>query len=97
MKRVHKGFMSTVIENTLKTIFQPYKGILAADERPSSMDKRLEEYGIESGETVRNKYREILFSTPNLERTISGIILSEDTFTQHTMDGAYQPENFYQD
>ena len=78
--------MSTIIEHTLETIFQPYKGILAADERPSSMDKRLKEYNIEGGEAVRNTYREILFSTPNLERTISGVILSEDTFTQHTVD-----------
>ena len=79
--------MSTTIEHTLRTIFQPYKGILAADERPSSMDKRLKEYGIGGGEAVRQKYREVLFSTPNLERTISGIILSEDTFAKHSMEG----------
>ena len=79
--------MSTIINNTLATIFQPYKGILAADERPSSMDRRLAEYGIKAGESVRSKYREILFSTPNLERTISGIILSEDTFIKHGMGG----------
>ena len=79
--------MSATIENTLAAIFQPYKGILAADERPSSMDRRLQEYGIKDGESMRNQYREILFSTPNLERTISGVILSADTFTEHTMDG----------
>ena len=79
--------MNTIKEHTLETIFQPYKGILAADERPSSMDKRLAEYGIADGAAMRDRYRAILFSTPNFERTISGIILSEDTFTQHTMDG----------
>lgn len=79
--------MSATIDNTLVTIFQPYKGILAADERPSSMDRRLKEHGIKEGKSVRDRYREILFSTPNLERTISGIILSEDTFTEHTTDG----------
>lgn len=78
--------MSEIIDTTLKTIFQPYKGILAADERPSSMDRRLTEHGIKDGKAMRDKYRKILFSTPNLERTISGIILSEDTFTEHTMD-----------
>ncbi len=77
--------MNTNIDTTVTTIFQPYKGILAADERPSSMDRRLAEHGIKSGELMRNQYREILFSTPNLERTISGIILSEDTFIKHTM------------
>ena len=72
---------------TLQKIFQEYKGILAADERPSSMDKRLQGYGIEPGEEMRNQYREMLFSTPNIERTISGVILSEDTFSDHTTDG----------
>ena len=74
------------IEQVLKTIFQSYKGILAADARPSSMDRRLQAYAIESGEESRSKYRKLLFSTPNLERTISGVILSEDTFTDHIMD-----------
>ena len=78
--------MNATIDTTLTTLFQPYKGILAADERPSSMDKRLIEHGIKGGEAIRNKYREILFSTPNLERTISGIILSEDTFSKHAMN-----------
>ena len=74
------------VEQVLKTIFQPYKGILAADARASSMDRRLREHSIAAGEEMRARYRTILFSTPNLERTISGIILSEDTFTHHTID-----------
>ena len=79
--------MTDILESTLTTIFQPYKGVLAADARPSSMDKRLREHGIADGEAVRARYREILFSTPNLERTISGIILSAESFTEHTMNG----------
>ena len=74
------------VEQVLKTIFQPYMGILAADARASSMDRRLQEHGIAVGEEVRKRYRTLLFSTPNLERTISGVILSEDTFINHTMD-----------
>ena len=70
----------------LKTIFQPYKGILAADARTSSMDKRLSGHGIQSGREMRVRYRRLLFSTPNLERTISGVILAEDTFTDHVME-----------
>ncbi len=72
---------------TLQTIFQEYKGILAADERPSSMDKRLESRGIEPSAEMRSRYRHMLFSTPNLERTISGVILSEDTFADHSIEG----------
>ena len=36
---------------------------------------------------MRDAYRTVLFTAPNLERTISGIILSEDTFQNHTTDG----------
>ena len=74
------------IDRVLGKLFQPHKGILAADARPSSMDARLEEYGVSPGETNRSAYRELLFSTPNLERTISGVILSEETFTDHRTD-----------
>ncbi|MDE0243379.1 MAG: fructose-bisphosphate aldolase class I [Candidatus Kaiserbacteria bacterium] len=72
---------------TIQTLFQPYKGILAADERPSSMDKRLASYGIPEGQAMRARCREILFTTPNLERTISGIILAENTFKDHETGG----------
>ena len=84
--------MST-IDLVLKTIFQPYKGILAADARTVSMDKRLSGHGIDAGKEMRVRYRRLLFSTPNLERTISGIILAEDTFAEHTMgDGVLSRE-----
>lgn len=79
--------MNRVLSSTIQTIFQPYKGILAADERPSSMDKRLALYGIATGEASRIRCREIFFSTPNLERTISGIILAENTFRDHHTGG----------
>lgn len=77
------------MQTALQKIFQEYKGILAADERPTSMDKRLVQYGIKPGSSVRDRYRRMLFSTPNLERTISGVILSEDTFLEHTMESEY--------
>lgn len=74
------------MQTALQRIFQEYKGILAADERPQSMDKRLELFNIIPGEETRKQYRTLLFTTPNLERTISGVILSEDTFVNHTID-----------
>ena len=79
--------MKRVLSSTIQSLFQPYKGILAADERPSSMDKRLASYGIPCGAAMRARCREILFSTPNLERTISGIILAENTFRDHETGG----------
>ena len=77
-----------MIHTTLHNIFREHRGILAADERPTSMDSRLEQYGIEPGTDTRDRYRRMLFTTPNMERTISGVILSEDTFSDHTTEGA---------
>ena len=74
-------------EKTLHAIFQPYKGILAADERQSSLDKRLKEYGLPVGEEARASFRTMLFTAPNVERTLSGVILSEDTLSHHSIDG----------
>ena len=76
-----------MIHTTLQHIFQEYKGILAADERPASMDRRLQQHGIEPGADARDRYRHMLFSTPNMERSVSGVILSEDTFSDHTTEG----------
>ena len=78
--------MEDTLKETLRTIFQPFKGILAADERPSSLNKRFKKYGIEPNEDTRSEYRRLLFTTPKIERTISGVILSEDTFLNHTID-----------
>lgn len=80
------------IERVLQSIFQPYKGILAADERPSSMDRRLQEHGISHSAEMRSAYRTLLFSTPNIGRTVSGVILSEDTFENHAINGTMTRE-----
>ncbi len=69
--------------NTVENIFQNKKGILAADERPSSMDKRLEGVSISGGEENRNKFRTLLFETENIQNYISGIIMSTETFEDH--------------
>lgn len=84
--------MENVIQQTLRTIFRPHKGILAADERPSSMDRRLQKYGISPGEESRDRYRSLLFSTPDIDRSISGVILSEETFLDHRTKGVLTRE-----
>ena len=78
--------------DTLSTLFRPYTGILAADDRPSSLIRRFESYGITPTEAIASRYRELLFSTPNLERTISGVILSEDVFATHTTEDVATPQ-----
>ncbi|CAI5445301.1 unnamed protein product [Caenorhabditis angaria] len=63
------------------------KGILAADESTGTIGKRLDAINLENNETNRQKYRQLLFTTPNLNQHISGVILYEETFHQSTDKG----------
>uniref|UniRef100_A0A1I7ZDP8 Fructose-bisphosphate aldolase n=1 Tax=Steinernema glaseri TaxID=37863 RepID=A0A1I7ZDP8_9BILA len=68
-------------------ICQPGKGILAADESTGTIGKRLANINLENNETNRQKYRQLLFTTSNLEKHISGVILYDETFRQSTDKG----------
>jgi fructose-bisphosphate aldolase class I len=64
------------------------KGILAADESSPTMKKRLDSIGVESTETNRRDYREMLFRTTDaLQEHISGVILFDETLRQSAADG----------
>ena len=62
------------------------KGILAADESTPTCTKRFQALQLESSENSRKNYRSTLFSTPNLEKYISGVILFDETFNQNLQD-----------
>lgn len=68
------------------------RGILAADESPGTMDKRLEGQGITASEDARRAYREMLVTTPDLSDSVSGVILCEETFNQRLSNGRPFPE-----
>ncbi len=68
------------------------RGILAADESPGTMDKRLEGQGITATADARRAYREMLVTAPDLAAGVSGVILSEETFNQRLSDGRPFPE-----
>jgi fructose-bisphosphate aldolase class I len=64
------------------------KGILAADESSGTIKKRFEAIGVESTETNRRDYRELLFRTTDAMRNhISGVILFDETIRQNARDG----------
>ncbi|MDD3836467.1 MAG: class I fructose-bisphosphate aldolase [Phenylobacterium sp.] len=66
----------------------PGKGILAADESSGTIKKRFDAIGVESTETNRRDYRELLFrSTEAMQNCISGVILYEETLYQDAADG----------
>ncbi len=62
------------------------KGILAADESTPTCTKRFNSIGLKSTSLSRNEYRNMLFTTPNLEQYISGIIMFDETLKQNTIN-----------
>ncbi len=72
---------------TVQELATPGKGILAADESTKTIAKRLATIGVDSTETARRDYREMLFTTPELNQYISGVILYEETLGQKSTSG----------
>jgi fructose-bisphosphate aldolase, class I len=64
------------------------KGILAADESSSTIQKRFDAIGVDNTETNRRDYREFMFRTEEAMRNhISGVILFDETIRQKAKDG----------
>ncbi len=69
-----------------RALVVPKKGILAADQSPSSMNKQLAALGIPAEAEMRRKYRQLLFTTPRIEQYVTGIIMHDGTIRNHTDD-----------
>jgi fructose-bisphosphate aldolase class I len=66
----------------------PGKGILAADESSGTIKKRFDVINVESTEESRRDYREMLFrSSEAMTKSISGVILYDETIWQNARDG----------
>lgn len=70
-----------------KALVEPGKGILAADESLGTIQKRFDKINLEATESSRQAYREMLFTTPDIDRYISGVIMFDETIRQSTKDG----------
>lgn len=81
----------TLIE-TARAMVAPGKGILAADESTPTIGKRFDTINTESTEENRRAYRDMLFTTPEMENYISGVILFEETLFQSSADGTPFPK-----
>ncbi len=84
--------MSTKLEDIAAQIVAPSKGILAADESSPTIKKRFDSIQIESTEANRRAYRDMLFTTPGVEKYISGVILYDETIRQSALDGTPFPQ-----
>ena len=83
---------TTELRNTALELVGHRRGILAADESPATMSKRLEGAGVEPTEENRRVYRELLITAPDLAIGVSGVILCEETLRQKVSDGRTFPE-----
>lgn len=73
--------------NTAHAMVANYKGLLAMDESLPTANKRFAKLGIPQTEEMRRAYRELLVTTPDLGKFISGAILFDETIRQKTKDG----------
>jgi len=80
------GMSNTKLHDIAKALVSPRKGILAADQSPNSMNKQLEANGIPPEAEMRRKYRQLMFTTPNIEQYVSGIIMHDGTIRNYTDD-----------
>ena len=63
------------------------KGILAADESGGSISKKFAQLNIPDTYENRRDYRNIFFTTPNLEKYVNGVILFDETTRQLADNG----------
>ncbi|HSW79912.1 MAG TPA: class I fructose-bisphosphate aldolase, partial [Candidatus Saccharimonadales bacterium] len=75
------------LERVAKTMVASGKGLLAADESNASCEKRFQAVNVECTEETRREYRDLLFTTPDAEQYLSGVILFDETFWQSTKSG----------
>ena len=80
------------LEATIAKIVEPGKGILAADESMPTITKRFKAVGIDSTDETRRAYRSLLFTTPDADQYLSGVILFEETLGQKADDGTLLPQ-----
>jgi len=77
----------SLLSHTAAALMGAGKGLLAADESSGTAEKRFQSVGVESTESNRRAYRNLLFSTPGIERCVSGVILFDETIRQKADDG----------
>ncbi len=80
-----------ILKSTAQAMVAKGKGILAADESSKTIQKRFDKIGLQSTPKTNISYRKILFSTPQIEKYISGVILYDETIRQ-SIDGTPVPQ-----
>lgn len=80
------------LEEIAQGLVAPAKGILAADESTGTITKRFTTVGLKSEPELNRKYRQMLLTTPHVEKYLSGVILFDETVRQKLDTGDTFPE-----
>ena len=75
------------LELIAASLVYPGKGILAADESGGSIAKKFASMGIPDNYDTRRDYRNIFFTTPQIEQFVNGVILFDETSRQAADNG----------
>ena len=79
---IYDGKYAEELRATAAAMVADGKGLLACDESTGTVGTRLEANGMENTEPNRQKWRNLLFTTPGIGKYISGAILFEETLFQ---------------
>ena len=83
---------NTKLYETVAALMAPGKGILAADESDETAGKRLAMVHLPNEPEHRQDFREILFTAPDIEQYISGVIMYDSSIKNFTDDGMPFPD-----
>lgn len=72
----YAGPYAAELDAVALALVAPGKGLLAADESTSTAGKRLASVGVANTEDARRALRQLLLTTPDLGRHVSGVVRS---------------------
>ncbi|MGQ0512336.1 MAG: class I fructose-bisphosphate aldolase [Betaproteobacteria bacterium] len=81
-----------LLSRTAAAMVAKGRGVLAADESAGTCETRFKTINTPCTEENRRAYRGLLFTTPNVERFLSGVILFDETTRQKTGEGELFPD-----
>jgi fructose-bisphosphate aldolase class I len=83
---------NTKLYETVAALMASGKGILAADESDATAGKRLAMVHLPNEPENRQDFREILFTAPDIEKYLSGVIMYDSSIKNATDDGIPFPD-----
>lgn len=83
---------NTKLYETVAALLATGKGLLAADESDNTAGKRLAMVHLPNEPEHRQDFRELLFTAPDIEQYISGVIMYDSSIRNETDDGTPFPD-----